>query len=195
MAELKILLDKYTKEQLAEQLLFYKDLDRKGNIYYEYAPKDYFSVRQLIKIVCPDISTDNLLNCSFIKNDKNQKRDIGKYNTHKNILNLASKLSRKYAKEYKTSTPRTKGNKETRELLNCKSSICNWYPASYVKYVREYINYNPIEEWCKGCKDELEDKFIKTTINNTVKYNCVTCKKTLMKDSRRKHLHSCNKPE
>jgi len=191
MTELEILVNKYTKEQLAEQLLFYKDLDRKGNVYYEYPPEDHFSVRQLIKMVCPGKETDILLNCSFTKNDKNQKRDIGKYNTHKNILNLANKLSRYYVKDYKTSAPRTKGYKETNELLDCKSSICNWYPSSYIKYVREYINSNPIKEWYKGSKDELEDKFNTTTVDNVVKYICITCNKHLLKDSRRRHLITC----
>lgn len=188
--ELDNLLEKYSKEEIAEQLLFYKDLDGKGNVYYENAPENHYSIRQLILMSSnlDEKTVNELLNCSFTKNKEKQSRNISKYNTHRNILMLAGSLSRQYKTEFKNRAPRTKKTKETKELLDCHSQICNWYPPSYLKHVKKYIEENPLKEWHK---DKLDDKFTQTEIDGIVKYICKECNKNLMKKSRSSHLNFC----
>jgi hypothetical protein len=188
--KIKNLLEKYSKEELAEQLAFYKDLEYKGNVYYENIPKYHYSVRQLILMVSKfnENVLKNLLDCSFNINKKKQSRTMKKYNINKTLLNLAGGLARQYKTEFKSSAPRIKKTKDTSELLDCHSQMSNCYPASYKKYVEKFIENHPIEKWHI---DEFDDKFNEIKIDNEVKYSCKNCEKNLKKNSRKQHLKNC----
>jgi hypothetical protein len=202
--ETKILLEKFNKEELAEQLAFYKKLERKGNVYYEYLPSGHCSLRMLIEMACIKDHTKEEINSLLImkfkkvlvtkKNSVKQTRCVANYNRHSNMLRLSGLLSVLYKRQHNgKSCPRIKNehlSKTTEELLDCRSGSHNCYPISYLGNVKNYMKFHPLKEWhLEHLKTEtIIDGYDKITYTNgEVKYKCTNCSVILKAASRKAH--------
>lgn len=196
--ELNILLQNNTKEELAEQLMFYKHLERQGNIYHIKLPHNHHSVVQLLKMATlySDDQLKEMLDFSFMKNDRTQSRSITKYNKHRNFLNLSKSLANQYYHEYKCCSPRIKGNISTDQILDFRSNVKNVYPYKYIDVVKIFLKNYPIEKWHinKSSICTSNDKhFTLKIIENQEKFECNYCEICLIKSSRKRHLKCCKK--
>jgi len=196
--EVQTLVDKYSKIELAEQLAFYKELERKGNVYYLDRPKGHYTLNEFLQFATGynREQLKILLDMGFTKTDKSQRRSIKKYNRHSNLLALASLLSQKYVFEHKGEhCPRVKGSKKTSELLDCKSGFKNYYPSSYLDDVKQFLNNHPIKEWCDDYKGKVMEDFEEVCVDGETKYKCTRCgsssimKKNSRSGHRKKHCH------
>jgi hypothetical protein len=193
--EINILIEKNTPRQLAEQLQFYKNLDRIGNVYYQHIPNEYVSLRQMLYDAMPtkiDL-LKKMLNISFTKTPKNQERSIQKYNIHRTLLILANKLAVEYRKEYKTCATRIKQHKHTDEILDGKIGMSNCYPKKYIKHVKEFLKHYPIEKWVNEFVSKIRNDFTQVIQDEVEKYQCKYCEKVIMKNSRTGHIKVCKK--
>lgn len=183
----------FSKDELMDQLLFYKDLERKGHIYYETQPQGTSTLRQLLysSTRLSQQQLEELLNCNFTVDEKQQSRPLDKYNRQKYILRLSSNLSTTYIREYNgAKCPRMKKSKTTIDLLNCKSGHTNCYPNNYIKLVDEFLKKYPLNTWhIDTSKEILNDNF---TYNDSIeKWVCNNCDKKYAKSSRTFHLGKC----
>lgn len=199
-AEVQTLVDNNSKIELAEQLAFYKNLDRKGNVYYLEPPEGHHSLNEFLQFATGYDRKQliELLDMGFTKTDKSQRRSIQKYNRQANLLALASLLSQKYVFEHNGEhCPRVKGSKKTSELLECKSGLKNYYPSAYLKDVKQFLNYHPITEWCNNYKGKVMEDFEEICIDGETKYKCTRCLSVMKKNSRsghrKKHCHPSSK--
>jgi hypothetical protein len=169
----------------------YRDLERQGNVYHNKVPLNYKPLISLLEIETkiPKEKLFEIINMKFKKTEKTQSRSIEKYNTQYHLLRLATFLSTIYNKEFKSCTPRVKISKKTKELLDCKSGLRNVYPINYTKYIKEFLVKYPLEKWCLKyvATDDIKG-FEEVTIDNIIKYKCLTCDKLLLKVSRKSHL-------
>lgn len=193
--EIKIIMEKYTPRQLAEKLQFYKNLDRIGNVYYQHIPHGYVSLRQMLYDAMPtkiDL-LKKMLNISFTKTPNEQQRSIQKYNIHRTLLILANKLAVEYKKEHKTCAPRIKQHKHTDEILDGKIGMSNFYPKKYIKYVKEFLKYYPIDSWVYEFVPKIRNDFTQVIQDEVEKYQCKYCEKVILKNSRTGHIKVCKK--
>ena len=194
-----LLMKNNTKQELAEQLAYYKSLDADGNVYHREAPKNHSSLRQLIATASgiPINQLGYLLDISYVMTDTKQERPLTKYNRNRNLLMLGGNLSSLYRKDNKTACPRVKNNKETGELLAGCSSIKNMYPDKYVKHVKDYLKNHPLKDWHSEYKGILTDTFneLPEDEDGVIKWKCVKCDSIICKNSRYTHLKSqkCSK--
>lgn len=198
-AQARTLVDKYSKIELANLLAFYKDLDRKGNVYLLERPKDHYSLNEFLQFATGynKEQLKKMLDMGFTKTDKSQRRSIEKYNRHSNLLALASLLAQKYVLEHNGEhCPRVKGSKKTSDLLDGKSGFKNYYPSSYIDTVKKFLNNHPINEWSSDYTGKVLEDFEEViTSDGETKYKCTRCGSgsVLKKNSRSGHRkHHCH---
>jgi len=193
--EINKLMQTKTTRELAEQLQFYKNLDKIGNVYYQHIPQKHFSLRHMLYQAMPtqiDL-VKKTLNISFQKTPNNQQRSLKKYNIHRTLLVLANKLAVEYRREFKACAPRIKQHKKTDELLDGKIGMSNCYPEKYIKYVKEFLKFHPIEKWINNLVSQFENDFSTVIQDDIEKYKCNRCDKVIKKNSRAGHMKSCKK--
>jgi hypothetical protein len=180
----QILLETYTKEELAQKLSYYNDLERNGCVYSLIKPVDHYTVIELISMVSKKTTQEvkALIDIRFSKTKKKQYRSIEKYNRHHTYMKLSGKVAHEFFKEHKGSSPRIKVSKETEDIPNCRSSgFKNVYPLQYKEVVKNFLKEYPLNKW----HEEFDIKGFEKTENG--KYKCDLCSKSYCRQYRNKH--------
>jgi len=185
----KELIAHLTPEEKDEQLLEYKRLERKGNLYRDIKLINTHTLRELIYLAgsFDENTVIGLLDCGFEISNNRQSRSLEKYNIHSNILTLSKSLATTYAKNNNNAKCyRIKKNKKTEDLLNAKSGLSLCYPKSYLGLVQEYLKNNPLNTWHINLMDNEFNYIIESD-----RWECKLCDKILTRKYRECHFNKC----